>query len=185
MHDTDGSWHPDGSTLAHTGYQEDWHIVLSRPGTGELPEPFLTSVDRSWEPRFSPDGRWLAYSSYESGASEVYVRSYPEGTSRQQVSVGGGHDPVWERNGRELFYLRDGGLYAVAIEEPGPGLSLGPPRLLFEGSFLDMPGAGNYEISPDGNRFLMVEVPEEERHPTRLEIVLNFRRQLEDLAGGR
>jgi serine/threonine protein kinase/Tol biopolymer transport system component len=181
-HDTDGSWHPDGAVLAHTAYSEDWRIILTRPGSSGPPEPFLESTYRNWEPRFSPDGRWLAYSSYQSGTSEVYVRSFPEGSARQQVSVGGGHDPVWARDGRELFYMRDGGLYVVSVEA-GPQLTLGPPRLLFQGSYLDVPGAGSYDVSLDGDRFLMVEVSEEERHPTRLDIVVNFFRELEDLTG--
>ena len=183
-HDTDGSWHPDGAVLAHTGYSGDWRILFTRPGSSGPPEHFLESAYRNWEPRFSPDGRWLAYSSYQSETSEVYVRSFPEGSARQQVSVGGGHDPVWARDGREVFYMRDGGLYVVSVEA-GPQLTLGPPRLLFQGSYLDVPGAGSYDASLDGDRFLMVEVPEEERHPTRLELVVNFFRVLESLTRAR
>ena len=183
-HDTDGSWSPDGRVLAHTaGPDGRWRVFMLRPGSGRPPERFLTTDATNWEPRFSPDGRWIAYSSDESGRFEVYVRSFPEAGHRVQVSVEGGHDAVWARSGRELFYRKAGRLYAVPIVRAEP-LSFGEPRLLFEGPYMDLGGAANYDVTPDGQRFLMVKVSDEEQRPTRLEVVLNWFEDLRARSSG-
>ena len=79
-------------------------------------QPLLTSTFREADPAISPDGRWLAYTSNESGRQEVYVRPYPAGAGRWQVSDNGGGYPRWARNGRELFYRVDDGIMAATIE---------------------------------------------------------------------
>ncbi len=171
-HDTDGSWSPDGRVLAHTGVADSfWRIFVLRPGGGR-PERFLSMAATNWEPRFSPDGRCLAYSSDESGRFEVHVRSFPDAGHRVQASIDGGHDPVWARNGRKAHQL-----YAVRILRAEP-LSFGEPQLLFEGPYMDVQGAANYDVAPDGQRFLMVRTSEEEQRPTRLEVVLNWFEEL-------
>ncbi len=176
-HDTDGSWSPDGKVLAHTAIADGlWRTSLLRPGGGQ-PLRFLQTAATNWEPRFSPDGRWIAYTSDESGRYEVYVRAYPDAGHRVQVSVGGGHDAVWARDGRELFYRRSGRLYAVPVLR-GERFSFGEPRPLFDGPYMDMDGAANYDVTLDGRRFLMVKVSEEELRPTRLEVVLNWFEEL-------
>ena len=107
----------------------------------------------------SPDGRWFAYQSNESGQDEVYVRPFPEvGDDRQQVSTNGGTRPVWARNGRELFYLAPDGLFAVTIA-PGSAFKLGSPlRLITRRYFAETAFIGRtYDVSPDGQRFLMIK----------------------------
>jgi serine/threonine-protein kinase len=107
----------------------------------------------------SPDGRWFAYQSNESGQDEVYVRPFPEiGDDRQQVSTNGGTRPVWARNGRELFYLAPDGLFSVTVT-PGPGFKLGSPlRLINRRYFAETAFIGRtYDVSPDGQRFLMIK----------------------------
>ena len=107
----------------------------------------------------SPDGRWFAYQSNESGQDEVYVRPFPEvGDDRQQVSTNGGTRPVWARNGRELFYLAPDGLFGVTVA-PGPAFKLGSPlRLINRRYFAETAFIGRtYDVSPDGQRFLMIK----------------------------
>jgi Tol biopolymer transport system component len=105
----------------------------------------------------SPTGRWLAYVSDERGRDEVYVLSYPEPEAKQQISRDGGREPVWSRDGRELFY-RNGDKMMVVDVETGPVFRAGTPRLLFEGRYRVSSGGLNqdYDVSPNGQRFVMV-----------------------------
>jgi len=114
--------------------------------------PFAAEALAQGDSRFSPDGRWIAYDSQESGQTEVYVRSFPSGTKRLQVSKAGGAVPAWRRDGKELFYMAlDFKIMAVPIAEEG-GLHIGTPIALFS----IRPGGGNvYDVSADGQRFLV------------------------------
>jgi Tol biopolymer transport system component len=109
-------------------------------------------------PALSPDGRWLAYSSDESGASEVYVRPFPDAASaRWQVSTTGGSEPIWANSGRELFY-RSGKNEIMAAEIPaGPTFVVGSQRALFSAApYLSLGFFPSYSVSPDDRRFLMI-----------------------------
>ena len=132
--------------------------------------PFLNSAASEYSPKFSPDGRWLAYASDESGRVEVYVRPYPQG-ERFAVSTGGGNGPVWRPDGREIFFQELSGgvakLMAVPVTPEGDALRLGKPVPLFDlrgpgptGVIEEYAGSGNagagYDILPDGKRFVMV-----------------------------
>jgi Tol biopolymer transport system component len=104
---------------------------------------------------FSPDDRWIAYSSRESGRGEVYVTSYPDLTGKTPVSTDGGGAAVWSRDGRELFYRRGNAMMAAAVDTTN-GFRAQKPRLLFEGPYYV--GAGgdlSFDVAPDG-RFLMI-----------------------------
>ena len=114
--------------------------------------------------RFSPDGAWIAYASDESGDQEVYVRSFTGdghiGADRKIVSSSGGSQPIWRRDGKELFYLSPKGeIMAVLVSRAGAGLEFGPPAALFKtltptvGRLL-----GTYDVAPDGQRFLIGEL---------------------------
>src|SRR6266550_1935730 len=105
----------------------------------------------------SPDGRWLAYASNETGNDEVYVRRLLEGSARWRVSMRGGTEPRWGRGGRELYFRNGDSLYAVAMQL-GAELRAGPPRALFGGKYQAAVAGNNisYNVSPDGGRFLMV-----------------------------
>ena len=110
----------------------------------------------------SPDGRWLAYQSNESGQDEVYVRAFPnEDGGRSQVSVGGGAKPLWARSGRELFYVTGTGAVRVmsAAIEPGTSFSARTPVAVFEGPYFASNNGRTYDVSPDGQRFLMIKDP--------------------------
>ena len=111
---------------------------------------------REWEPRFSPDGRWIAYSSNDSGRREIYVQPYPGLGGKWQVSNAGGRDPEWRRDGKELYFVSpNGSLMAVEVVA-GASLELGSPKALFSGFVADPTQTGhNYSVSPDGQRFLV------------------------------
>ena len=126
---------------------------------GGVATEFIVGPSEELSPSFSPDGRWLAYVSDESGRNEVYVRPYPEHDPRVPISTDGGTEPVWSRDGRELFFRKGVELFVVRMEVEGNGLVAGIPEKLFEGSYTIDPWAAvnpNYDVAPDG-RFLMVQ----------------------------
>jgi len=146
---------------------------------GEEPEPFLDSPFNEISPTFSPNGRWLAYVSDESGRNEVYVRSFPGPGGKWPISSDGGTEPVWAPDGRELFYRNNEKMMAVAMETAND-FSAGIPVVLFEhrspASPIDVP---EYSVTPDGQRFIMVQG---NAHAlTRLNVVLNWTEELKRL----
>jgi serine/threonine-protein kinase len=175
------SFSPDGQLLAFiensptTGY-DIWVLHLSDRKT----EPFIRTPFNESAPQFSPlDGRWLAYVSNESGRNEIYVQAYPGPGGKWQISTDGGTEPVWNRNGRELFYRMGNKMMAVDIATQ-PGFSAGKPRMLFEGPYLPTPATfPNYDVSLDGQRFLMLKsIAQSEAAPTQINIVLNWFEEL-------
>jgi len=156
------SWTADGRRLAlgasnqKTG-DDVWVLDLD---VGSDPVEFLATRFGERHPSFSPNGRWIAYASDESGRWEVFVRPYPGPGGRTQISTNGGTEPLWSRDGSELFYRANGKLMAVAVSEAAGNLSVSTPSALFEDSFQRATGANpdqrHYDISPDGNRFAMI-----------------------------
>jgi serine/threonine-protein kinase len=141
--------------------------------------PLVTTPAVELSPAVSPDGRWLAYSSDESGTAEVYVRPFPDAaTARWQVSASGGTNPVWSRDGRELFYISGRGEMASAPIKPGPTFNPGEPTPLFPvGQFTVNGNAGVFDVSPDGKRFLMIR-PVAGLGETELVVVQNWFEEL-------
>ena len=182
------SWSPDGQTLAFTQLfrsETDSSDILMLPREGEQePWAFLKTEFEESGAMFSPDGRWLAYESNETGRDEIYVQPFSATGSggKLPVSVSGGTEPVWPRNSRDLFYRNGDKMMAVAIETE-PELSVGKPRLLFEGRFLE---AGplhlrrSYDVSSDGQRFLMIQ-REQDLVPTEIVVILNWFEELKRL----
>jgi Tol biopolymer transport system component len=110
--------------------------------------------NENWQSEFSPDGKWLAYMSYESGSPEVYVEPLPATGARWQVSTHGGAQPHWRNQGRELLYVAtDGVLMTVPLTDSGWGKS--SPTSLFHISVPDFIGNGDYTVSPDGTRIVV------------------------------
>ena len=179
--DVPKSFSPDGQLLAfheiNPKTQKDlWVLRLS----DRKAQPFLQTPFMEVAPTFSPDGRWLAYVSDESGRPEVYVQPYPGPGGKWQISTEGGTEPVWNRNGRELFF-RSGNKMMAADVTTQPGFSAGKPRKLFEGSYVrsDWPLASmTYDVSADGQRFLMVKATEQASSATEINIVLNWFEEL-------
>ncbi|MFQ5653022.1 MAG: protein kinase, partial [bacterium] len=119
--------------------------------------PLLQTQFSEWGGRISPNGRWLAYTSDESGRNEVYVRAFPEMDSKVQVSANGGSQPVWAANGQELFYRGEGHIIAVTVV-PGKNFAVTSPNQLFSDQYaLRIEKHTGYDVSRDGNRFLMIE----------------------------
>ena len=155
-----GSVSPDG-LLAYTrataaGAFDIWVVPL----TGERKaRPFLATAAEEFSPEFSPDGKWIAYMSNESGMQEVYVAPFPGPGGKHRVTNGGGASPAWSRNGGELFYQVKDALMVVAVGRDG---TFGAPRKVFDGPYVidnRQDGPRGYDVAPDGTRFLML-VPE-------------------------
>ena len=143
------------------------------------------------QPQLSPDGRFIAYTSNESGQNQIYVRPFPEvDTDRVQVSTSGGDSPLWSPDGQELFY-RSGDMVMVVSIKTDPTFSRETPRMLFQGDYVDAVFSyGNWDfsiwdISPDGNRFLMMkestgDTTTEETLQPRINIVVNWFEELKE-----
>jgi hypothetical protein len=124
-------------------------------------EPLLESRFEEAAPAVSPDGRWLAYHSAESGQREIYVQRFPELGARTTVSTGGGAQPQWSEDGRELFYRTlGGGMMAVSVETEPAFRVLGDAERLFDRPYFLFGSRRTYDVSSDGQRFLMVKVEE-------------------------
>ncbi|HKF58523.1 MAG TPA: hypothetical protein VKJ45_23990, partial [Blastocatellia bacterium] len=156
-----------------------WMLGLQRD---RKPQPFLQTPANESGPIFSPDGRWLAYLSDETGRQEIYVRPFPGPGGKMQISTEGGTEPMWARNGRELFY-RNGDKMMVTAVETTPVFTAAKPRLLFEGHYETGFSAfeRNYDLSSDGQRFLMIKPGEQESAATQLNVVLNWSDELRRL----
>jgi serine/threonine-protein kinase len=141
--------------------------------------PFLRETFNEVTPRFSPDGRWLSYASDESGRYEVYVQPYPGPGGKLVISTDGGTEPIWNPNGRELIYRSGDKMMAVDVSTQS-GFTAGKPRMLFEGRYERAPiPIANYDVSPDGQRFLMLKPSEStEAAPTQINVVLNWFEEL-------
>jgi Tol biopolymer transport system component len=171
------SWSPDGKLLAFheatpgTG-RDIWVLRLS----DHKAEPFLRTPFTEGAPSFSPDGRWLAYVSDESGRPEIYAQPYPSTGGKWRISAEGGLEPAWNRNGRELFYRNGNKMMAVEVVTQ-PTFSPGKPKMLFEGQYIasQFPSTGiAYDVSSDGQRFLMVKETEPPREANQINVVLNW-----------
>ena len=121
------------------------------------PESLINSSQGEAQPIVSPDGQWLAHISDENGTLETYVRPFPEVQSgRWQISTGGGVEPVWSRDGQELYYRNGNSMMSVSVSGETPA-AWGSPRVMFDSLFYAFLGTRSYDVAPDG-RFLMVAV---------------------------
>ncbi len=151
---------PDGRTLLFRsgggGPVRSIHTLsLQGPRTAQ---PFLANQFDNHSPSLSPDGHWVASVSNESGRLEVYVRPFPGSGGRWQVSLDGGSEPVWAANGHELFY-RNGTKMMVAAIALHPTFTVGARRELFEGNYVNDPVYRSYDVTRDGQAFVMVRSP--------------------------
>ena len=176
-------WTPDGRILAFaqvdgTVRSANWDILGWSPDL--KPAPLVSGPFKEFAPTFSPDGRWLAYVSEESGRREVYVRPYPGPGAVAQITSIGADQPRWGRDGTELFVYH-GEEFMRAQIRTAPAFSASRPTLLFTSNFghrFDEPGYPSYDVSPDGRRFLMLKVGSPGSAPARLTVVLNWFEEL-------
>lgn len=186
------SWAPDGRAMAFTEVDPEdgpdiW--VLEMEGQ-RRPRPFLQTKFAEGSPKFSPDGRWIAYCSNESGRNEIYVQPYPGPGPRIQISAEGGTDPVWAKSGKELFY-RDRDQMMIVEVSLDPSLKVLKPRVLWEGQYAHGmssscgpagPTSSNYDVTPDGQRFIMIRENEQEARSNQIHVVLNWSEELKRLS---
>jgi predicted Ser/Thr protein kinase len=164
----------DGTLLyteTHPKTGRDLWTLAPEGKTSPLRVTPFNELDGQFSP--GPEGgpHWVAYSSDESGRSEIYVQPYPGGTNRIPVSTGGGFLPKWSRDGKELFYITGDALVVVAMRPDG---SFGPPRRLFDrSSFFFNALFHDYDVSPDGKRFLMIQ-RDPGSVPRQLNVILNW-----------
>jgi Tol biopolymer transport system component len=173
------SFSPDGQLLAFsdvapaTGF-DIWVLRMS----DHKAQLFLQTMFNEAAPSFSPDGRWLAYISDASGRYEIYVQPYPGPGGKYEISTEGGTEPVWNPNGKELFYRSGDKMMAVDITTQ-PSFAAGKPKMLFEGSYvattLTQP---LYSVSPDGQRFLMRKYEQSSSTLTQVVVVQNWFEEL-------
>jgi dipeptidyl aminopeptidase/acylaminoacyl peptidase len=180
-----GSWTPDGATMSFVDASENRYDIMLLHMPDRKVRPFLNSRFAEFCPMFSPDGRWMAYMSDRSGRREVYVQPFPGPGGLWQISSEGGGEPRWSRNGKQLFYRRADQVLVVDVQT-GSGFSAGKPRLLFEQPGYGMQHVvGNWDVSVDGKRFLMVKLEERKPKPvTELILVQNWFEELKRLAPG-
>ena len=182
------SWSPDGRVLALyiNGATNTRDVVmLAMNGDNRKPVPFVATPFEERGAIFSPDGRWIVYVSNKTGQNDIFARPYPGPGTEVTISVGGGEEPVWAPSGKELFYRHGGALQVVRIDATASSLAVGAPMRLFDDPFrLDTGGANggmaNYDIAPDGKRFVMVEEPKTTNaaSTTRLNVALNWSDEL-------
>jgi serine/threonine-protein kinase len=182
----DLSWAPDGQLLVEVGGSGNRDVLSLKPGQDTVLKPLLTSRFRESAAVVSPDGRWLAYASNESGPNEVFVRPFADPSAgRVQVSAGGGVLPQWSSDGRQLYFVRqlseeanrDDWTSALMVAEvrPGPSFSAGPPRVLF--SHKDL--ISYWGVTPDGERFVIVTpLAQREGLRPRVVVVENWTQEL-------
>jgi serine/threonine-protein kinase len=148
-----------------------------RPKPGK-PEPFLRGPADEQLPTFSPDGRWIAYRSNETGSPEIYVRPFPAASGGQwKISTAGGLFALWSSNGRELFYeTTDNRIMVVDYTVDGASFVPGKPRLWSDKQLLYF-GTSNVDLAPDGKRFVVLSLPEPapgEHGSVHVTMLLNF-----------
>ena len=159
-------------TLVYMDFDVDtqFDIMTSDEGAGADPLPFAQTRFNEHSARFSPDGKWIAFASDESGKVEIYIRPFPGQGGKRKISVDGGTAPVWHPAGTELFY-RDGNKMMAVDVRLNPELSVGRPHLLFEARFSQsrLFWVTEYDVSSDGERFIRVlRDPPLETHEIRI-----------------
>jgi dipeptidyl aminopeptidase/acylaminoacyl peptidase len=130
---------------------------------------------------FSPDGKYLAYGSNETGRNEVYVMLLGGGSGKWQISTGGGNFPVWERDGKQLFYRESGNIMGVDVTTQ-PVFTASTPRVIVPGKAITNSGVEAFDVSPDGQRFLVHQQSIEAAQTVRINVVLNWSEELRRLS---
>ncbi len=167
-------WSPDGKFILFQQTSHEANIDLWFVSTTDDRQavPYLQTPDQESDGRFSPDGKWVAYTSNRSGRQEIWVDAFPTAMTNQQVSFGGGENAVWRRDGRELFYRSaDGNLMTIPVEDVAGKLRFGTAKILFPVT------ATAYDVAPEHDRFLML-TPVRAPEASPLIVLLNWQQKL-------
>jgi serine/threonine-protein kinase len=178
------SWSPDGKIIAYerlgsSGQYEIWMLPL---GGDRKPYPYLVSQFHVSQPAFSKDGNWLAYTSNESGRSEVYVQRFPGPGEKIQVSTDGGNHPVWSRDGKQLVYENAGTLWATEVLLSP--FRVGKSRVLYQGDIWNDAAGPNYTLAPGGHRIVVVERIKDPEGGN-VKVVVNWNQELQALSSSK
>jgi eukaryotic-like serine/threonine-protein kinase len=181
MHLHPHGWSPDGRDLLVVRLGDDAtgpDILALPPGETSEPRPILATpaAEGGQGAALSPDGRWLAYAADPTGELEIWVRPFPGPGAPVRVSVGGGTQPVWARNGRELYWWSRSGMIMAAAIQPGSEFDFMSPVALFESRYSRVGQPPSYDVAPDG-RFLMLKPPDTPAAP--LTVITNWVAEVE------
>ncbi|MBL8203177.1 MAG: PD40 domain-containing protein [Blastocatellia bacterium] len=174
-----GTFTPDGKTLLFTEIDPNtrndiWALEVNEPTATRRPRPLLQTEADEAQPALSPDGRWLAYTTKDSGQWQIYVQSFPDLQGKWQISTEGGMEPVWSKSGKELFYRAGDKVMAVTISTAS-GFQASAPQPAFTG--LSGFNAGTllptYDVTPDGQRIVILK-GEHDTAPTQLHAIVNW-----------
>jgi Tol biopolymer transport system component len=185
------SWSPDGRFLLYTEVNTPTgNDIVYLPLDGDRkPVPFLATEFSEAEGAFSPDGRWVAYQSEDSARSEVFVRPFPPRGGKWQISVDGGTHPRWSKSGKELFFRNGNSVMVVEVDITGDALRAATPVKLFEGPFQQATIGGStyadWDVSPDGQSFVLLRGENRLAVPDHVVIVLNWFDELAATFGSR
>jgi len=169
-----GDWSPDGSVFSFSTRRTLGFVSTGRESKVNWMEP--PSGAQYWMPTFSPDGRWVAHLSDETGQQEVWIRSFPDGEQAHQISTEGGVEPIWADSGELFYHLNTRWMVVPISTNP---LKWEPPELAFETEYVDTPGV-SYDVSSDG-RYQYVVKRAHPPDPTRLYVVQNWFEELKRL----
>ena len=183
----DASFSPDGKFIVYAAPeqagQQNWDLWYVATEPGAKPLPFLVTPKDQRYAEFSPDGNYVAYASNESGRYEVYVKPFPNGEGKSRVSIDGGAVPRWSRRGDELFYAAGNDIIAVPVQTK-PSLVLGQPQKLFSRRPVAADRAegfyDSYDVSADGQRFVMLQSDERQTTSQKLAIIQNWFAEFKD-----
>jgi len=177
------SWSARGNLLVYTviGPRTRSDIWVRAMDGSSPPAPFIATDFDETDPTISPDGKWIAYVSNETGSPEVFIRPYPDTGTASQVSTDGGTSPLWSRDGRELFFTSGTKMMSVPIETK-PALRIGTPVRLFDGGF-NVAQPRDFDISPDGRRFVVVRHSGGDSGKQEMRIVLNWLEEMKRVGG--
>ncbi|MCW3981973.1 MAG: hypothetical protein NWE81_02510, partial [Candidatus Bathyarchaeota archaeon] len=177
------SWSPDGRYLVFVDerHETQFDIWLLDRENGFQARPFLQEQFNEKAAVFHPDGGWIAYAAdeVEPGRFEIYVQRFPDRGDKERISTDGGDEPVWDPSGKMLYY-RGGDQMMVVTVETVPEFSASAPKKLFSGRYEPCRFGANYDITADGEQFIMIK-PEEETEPVQVNVVVNWLEELKRL----
>jgi Tol biopolymer transport system component len=162
-------WSSDGNHLIYTAWAQDGDLYVVGANGGESSRLFVGGPGDQTSARFSPDSRWVAFASSELGPMEIFIAPLADSTARQRVSVAGGRNPVWSRDGAELYYVNDDSVYAATFSSPKG--QIGTPRTLY--SLAEPLAIVSLDLAPDGRRFL-VAIGDRRQSKSVITILLNW-----------